>query len=57
MTMGLDAIPVSLDHPGELPGRLQPLPPQGALRVLEGPACLAGPVAVPDTWPNDSFRR
>src|SRR5262245_51701851 len=48
MAIGLDPIPVRLDHPGELPEGLQPLPLQGVLPVLEEPASPAGPVVVPE---------
>src|SRR3990172_8194905 len=51
VAVGSDAIPVSVDHLGELPVRLEPLPPERLLPALEegaGPAL--GPV-VPELAP------
>src|SRR3954447_20037973 len=47
MAIGLDPIPVSLDHPGELPEGLQPLPLQGVFPVREETTGPAGAAVVP----------
>src|SRR3954468_24706391 len=48
MAIGLDPIPVGLDHPGELPERFQPLPLQGVFPVGEETTGPAGAAVVPD---------
>src|SRR5512135_61015 len=48
MAIRLDAVPVGLDHRGELAERLQALPLQGIRPMLEEPSRPAGPVVVPE---------
>src|SRR4051794_5341803 len=48
MTVGLDAVPMGVDHRSELLKGLEALPPQGGFPVLEEPACPAGAVVVPE---------
>jgi hypothetical protein len=47
VTVGLDAVPVSFDHVGELLKWLQALPPEGTPPVVEEPTTLGGFVVVP----------
>src|SRR5947207_15017149 len=48
MAIRLDAIPVGLDHRGELTKGFQPLPLQGVFPVVEEPAGPAWSVVVPE---------
>src|SRR5271157_2883469 len=48
VAVGLDAVPVSFDHIGELLKWLQALPPEGTPPVVEEPTSPGGSVVVPE---------